>query len=363
VRILLVTAYFRPHVGGVEAFSEILADGVAERGEEVVVVCCRTDGGSAAVERDSYTVRRLPATNVIERRLGVPYPVPTRPEALRLLRDEVQGADVVHVQDALYATSQLAIRLARRRRRPILVTQHVQFVAQRNRALDALQRAAIRLSGPLLRKVDRVVTYNPAVAAWARETWRLDRVDVLPTGVVLAPKAASRAELGLPDDRFLALFVGRDVPKKGLRFVLDAIDDAYDLVVVTDRYLSPVCGLHVRPFMPRSELTRLLQSVDALVLPSVDEGVPLVLQEAAVAGVPIVTCANPGYDAYFDPDDLVIVDRDGASIRAALRRLAADPAMRTSLAESVRGAGARHFDRDAFVDVYLGAYRDLAREA
>src|SRR5207245_1746708 len=115
----------------------------------------------------------------------------------------------------------------------------------------------------------------------------------LPSGVTLPPGAAGRAELRLPADRFVALFVGRDVPKKGLRYVLDAVDPAYELVAVTDASVVSRPGLDVRPFMPAARLAALLRSVDALVLPSSDEGIPLVIQEAALAGVPIVTTAAP----------------------------------------------------------------------
>ena len=51
----------------------------------------------------------------------------------------------------------------------------------------------------------------------------------MPAGVPDAPSpncAALRGELGLPDDRFIALFVGRDVPKKRLDLFLDANDPA-----------------------------------------------------------------------------------------------------------------------------------------
>jgi D-inositol-3-phosphate glycosyltransferase len=67
VRIALVTAYFRPHVGGVETFVETLAGGLAARGHDVTVVCCRTDARSPLREDG---VVRIPATNVVERRLG-----------------------------------------------------------------------------------------------------------------------------------------------------------------------------------------------------------------------------------------------------------------------------------------------------
>ena len=83
-RLLLATAYFRPHVGGIERFVEILAGGLADRGHDVTVLCCRTERESPLYEElDGYVVERVPASNRLECHLGVPYPVP---EPLQLWR-------------------------------------------------------------------------------------------------------------------------------------------------------------------------------------------------------------------------------------------------------------------------------------
>src|SRR5438132_5040839 len=80
--------------------------------------------------------------------------------------------------------------------------------------------------------------------------------------------------------------------------------------------------------MSSERLASLLRAVDALVLPSTDEGIPLVIQEVASAGVAILTTERPGYDHYFEPDNLWFVERDGASIRTALRARSACAAAR-----------------------------------
>ena len=82
MRVLLVSAYFRPHVGGIESFAELLARGLAARGHELTVLCCRTDPAAPPHEEsDGYRIVRLPATNALERLFRVPYPVPS-PAAL-----------------------------------------------------------------------------------------------------------------------------------------------------------------------------------------------------------------------------------------------------------------------------------------
>ncbi len=365
MRILLVTANYRPLVGGIERFVELLAEGLARRGHEPTVLCCRS--GRAAREETRHGVRvvRLPASDVLVRRLGVPYPLPRPATLVRTLRERLAQADVAHVQDAIYATSVAALALARRAGVPSLLTQHVAFVPQRSPALDALERAAIATLGRGARLASRVVAYNPAVADWARETWRLGAVDVLPVGVA-EPDArglgreAIRLELGLPRDRFLCLFVGRDVPKKRLDLVLAATDPAYEIVAVSDRpSASAPSGARILPFLAPERFQQLLLAADAFCLPSHAEGVPLALQEALLAGLPCLVAREPGYERALREGEVVYVEPTAAAIRAALKRLAGDEPLRRELAARAREAGRREFGLDRFVEAYEAAYAEL----
>ena len=357
IRVLLVSANYRPSVGGIERYVEILAHGLAERGHAVTVAACRTDGGAPREQDGAVEIVRLPATDVLHSGLGVPYPLPEPISATRTLRALVSRVDVVNPQDALYATSPLTLALARRAKVPSVLTQHVAFVPQRHRALDVAEHAAIATVGRSARLATRVVAYNPAVADWARTTWGLGDVAVLPPGVPAPPtvnRVEVRRELGLPADRFLALFVGRDVPKKGLDLFLAAHDPTYDLVALSDREAP-----QIRPFVEPAEFRRLLASVDAFVLPSEGEGFPLALQEALVSGIPAVVVRGPGYDRYLRDDEAMFVERDAGSIRTALKQLAGDESLRRTLSERGRAAGAREFAVDRFAAAYESLYSEL----
>jgi glycosyltransferase involved in cell wall biosynthesis len=360
LRVLLVSANFRPSVGGIERFVEILAEGLAERGHAVTVATCTP--GQPSQDGGSVRVVRIPATDVMRERLNVPYPVPPPRACVRTLSELLQEADVVHVQDAIYATSVVSLLLARHVGVASVLTQHVGFVPQRRLLLDAGQHAAIRTLGHAARLADAVATYNPSVAEWARQTWGLDDVRVLPSGVLEtttspAERAAVRAELGLPAGAFVGLFTGRDVPKKRLDVFLASGDPAYDLVAVTDRRGAAPNGARLVPFTTPERFGRLLAAADAFVLPSEGEGFPLALQEALLAGIPCVVTPGPGYELYLDESDVVFVPPEPEAIRKALVRLASDAAFREGLAERARAAGARSFGAGPFVAAYERLYR------
>jgi glycosyltransferase involved in cell wall biosynthesis len=300
----------------------------------------------------------VPASDVLRRRLNVPYPLPYPVSLFRQLRRLVQNADIVNPQDALYATTVAALTTARALGKPCVLTQHVAFVPQRGRVLDVAQRAAIQTTGHCSRLATRVVTYNPTVAAWVERTWGVRDVRVVPPGVPDAPhvdRDAVRREFGIPTDRFVALFAGRDVPKKGLDVFLAARDPAYELVAVTDG--SPR-GVHVIPFVEPERFRELLASADAFVLPSEGEGFPLALQEALVTGLPCVVTPGPGYDRYLRDGEALLVRREPEAIRTALRRLVTDDALRQRLTTAAREAGRREFGVDPFVEAYERLYEE-----
>lgn len=368
MRILLVSANFRPHVGGVERFTEVLASELSARGHEVGVICCAVDGSRAQFFEDGYTVERLRATYVLDRRFNVPYPLP-EPVGLRAaLARWVAWADVVHVQDVLYATSLPSLLMARRRKTASVLTQHIGFVPQRSAVLNAVERGAYSLLGPCVRLASIVATYNETVAAWIENRWRPPDVRVLPIGVPgpgseILDRRRTRRSFDLPEDAFIALFVGRDVRVKGLDLFLDAADPAYTLAAVTDRQYSGSDAV-VLPFMASERLHALMGCVDAFVLPSESEGFPLSLQEALATGLPTVTTRLPGYERFLTSDDVLFIERDAQSIRNALHRLVTDAALRSKLSLRARAAAERHFGVSNFVSAYEDVYADaIARSA
>jgi glycosyltransferase involved in cell wall biosynthesis len=359
VRVLLTSANFRPSIGGIERFTDVLAVGLAEAGHEVTVLACRKDGAARdEVTEDGVRVVRLPSSNLAHTMLNVPYPVPA-PWALPTVRRLVREADVVHVQDALYATSVAALLSARRLGVASVLTQHVPFVPQANVVLDSLERVAISTVGRCARLAGAVATLTPAVADWVRATWDVD-AEVMPVGVPSdtswAEREAVRAAFGLAPDRFIAIFVGRDVAKKGLGQFLSATDDAYDLVAVTNRSGPGEAGARLVPFMSHERLRDLLHAVDAFVLPSVGEGLPVVLVEALHAGLPVVTTPGQGYERYVGPSDALFVPPESAAIRGALHRLIAEPELRASLAARGRAVAELSFGVAEFVSAYEGLY-------
>jgi D-inositol-3-phosphate glycosyltransferase len=308
VRVLLVSAYAVPHMGGIEVIVDELASHLAAQGHEVAHVTSAAGAGQAGSD-SRYRVLRVPAVNVLESRFGVPYPI-FGPRLLTALREEIVRADIVHTHGFIYPGSVTAAAIARHLNPapPLVLTEHVGHVPYDSRLFSAAESAAIRVLGRrVLRRAAVAVTYNDRVRDQLTALCPEVEKQTVLNGVdqrLFRPAAAAernrlRAELGW-DERPRALFVGRPVAKKGFPAALAATRDAKTEVVLAvagPERLAPGTppGVEALGRLSRQRLAQVYRASDVLLVPSRGEGFPLVAQEGLASGLPLLLAEDPGY--------------------------------------------------------------------
>ncbi|WP_439594761.1 glycosyltransferase [Falsiroseomonas sp.] len=183
-------------------------------------------------------------------------------------------------------------------------------------------------------------------------------------------RAALRAALGLHADAPLILFVGRLEKAKGAHLLPEIATSAGmtlacagsgPLRPLLDRQAAADAEGRLRLLGQLADPEAWYLAADALVLPSVLEGMPLVFLEAAAAGCPVVATASAleglGPAA---PDLARLVPRpEAAPFAAALRDLLADPEGAAALAGRARAEAARR-SWDRILPEWLGLLRAAA---
>lgn len=203
-----------------------------------------------------------------------------------------------------------------------------------------------------------------------------ERFCVLPPAVAPAralTRGVARSKLGLGETAWVAAAVGRLVPIKRLDHFVEVVarEPALCGDVLGDGPLraalaahgAGACGGRLRVLGARPDAASLLTAYDAVVLPSVREGCPLVAVEAFAAGVPVV-----GYDVPGVRDALGALGRgllvpvaDGpGGLLAAVRRLRDEPGLRAELIEAA-GVAVPRCCPDAVGAALATAYRDAMR--
>lgn len=232
----------------------------------------------------------------------------------------------------------------------------------------------MRLLQAVVRDAALAFANGPTLAATAE---RLTGCPVLvkPHGVSpsrfahLPSKAEARAMLGLPADRFLALYVGSLVPTKGMGELARAMDLLADrpiqAVLVGDGEMR--AELEVRPnitclgMQPAETVALAMAAADLHVHPSHYEGLPTALVEGALAGLPILSTDAPGcIDMVADGRGLMVPVGDADALAAALGRAAADPAALQPLVRAMTAHANERYVLETNTAWMVETYRRLA---
>lgn len=372
IKVTLVTHYYSTHGGGVEKVAAELAKHLAgSHLLDITWIASHEDNLSSGF---SGVVRLVPvsAWNGIERILGVPWPLWSI-AALRKLWDSIGTADAAHLHDALYCGSLFAWLFALLRGTPVIVTQHIGHVPYRSSLLRIIHVLANRTLGRLvLSNAERVVFISPAVMEEFGRFCRFKSPAVYwPNGVdteifnpggefASEPVIAARREAG----KHVFLFAGRFVEKKGLN-ILHELAQAFpeDLWVFAGH--GPIDPSHwglpnviVVRGVSGPELARYYRAADLLVLPSVGEGFPLVVQEAMACGTPAMVGEETA-EGCPDARAFLYVEKVGSddTVRLWTRRLAeivADPDQLQSMGLSASAYAQANWSWERVAERYAG---------
>ena len=372
LRVLHVAHNALPHIGGLETVLATETRGLAARGWRVSLL---TSAGTVGPgDRDEQGVRtvRVRAWNGLEDRFGVPFPV-FSPRLLPRTGRLVREADLVHVHDTLYLTSWVAALWCLLLRTPYVVHRHVGFVHHSSAVVRLVQRLVLgTFARVVLRHAETVLPIDEAIAADLRAGLRdPERVEVLGNGVDTdrfrpsgpEERRRTRAELDLPQDRPLALFVGRFVPKKGFGLVAAAAGDDYDLVLVGGERPASVGDprLHFPGALPPEVMPRVYGCADVMVVASVGE-CPLTVLEAMSSGLPVLVNDDPALHSSWTagPGVEFVAMADG-ELAGALRRLVADHARVERMGAEARAFVTAAFSWDTHLDQLEEVYRRALR--
>ncbi len=374
MKVLFLSHHFESQGGGIELVVGRLARELSARGVEVrwAATRQRRDTGLA-----SDSIARVPmhSFNLVERLTGLPYPIWT-PTSYPALVRAVRWADVIHVHDAIYFGSQLAGAYARRHGKPLVLTQHVGAIPFRSRTYRFLHWLANRcFSEPALRRADRVVFVSDRVRSeFADIPFRAEPVTIyngVDTGTFSpgSPDRASlRERLGLAPDRATFLFVGRFSAKKGLARIREAAArlTAIQWALVGWGNEDPAAwrlpNVVVAGRQPQGALADWYRAADLLVLPSVGEGFPLVVQEAMACGTPCLVSEETRDGCVPARELLHSAGREGGNFTQAAAALAEDRSALERERASVAEFAGERWSWGACADRYLRIFVSLVEE-
>jgi glycosyltransferase involved in cell wall biosynthesis len=305
----------------------------------------------------------------------------------RLLQAPVPEAAMYHTVSTGWAGLVAASQRVRHAR-PMLLTEHGIYSRERRMEIDQAEWIYVQRQAPMtlasgpgffkelwIRLFERLsrVTYAHAdqivtIFEGNRQAQIRDGADpaktlVVPNGIDMAPLAALPRVEAAPGE-FRIGFVGRVVPIKdvktfiravkivsvalpGARAVIAGPGDEDPQYLEECRTLAATLGVAERvEFTGRVDVKQVYPRIDVLVLTSISEGLPLVILEAAAAGIPVVSTdvgacrellegIQPA-DRALGASGLVTGLADPGATARAILSLARDPGLRDEMGRAAR---------------------------
>ncbi len=207
------------------------------------------------------------------------------------------------------------------------------------RVRDVISR---QLTRPVLAASRRLLVVSDDLGHVAVDDYQMDpeRIRVVPNGCDAsifhpAPRAEARRALGVSDDAQLLLYVGRLVPEKGLRELLDALramsatrpnlqlaligEGPMQAEIVARLQAEPSLQVRLAGAQPPAEVARWMAAADLVTLPSYSEGHPNVLVEALACGRAVVATDVGGIPEVVDDGcGILVPPRDTAALDRGL---------------------------------------------
>lgn len=343
--VLLASPYGAPG-GGMGRIADTLADEAVRRDLPVRIERLETRG--ASLWRTPWVMTRAIARLVVAHRI--------EPALLLHLHVAERGSVL---------RKGLLLLLARALRRPVLLHLHAAQIVTFYRRLP---RPLARLLGWTFRQATLCVVLGEAMRGWMVDQVGVPsaRVVMLRNGVPVLPVPPAR-----PRSAFRLLFLGNLSDRKGVPELIEAVASLpfrIELVLAGGgeverfRKLAAAHGLQPRftGWLGAAAAAAELASADVLVLPSHNEGLPLVILEALARRVAVIATPVGAIPEVLQHGRtaLLVPPGDAGRLAAAVAELAADPPLRARLAAAGQALYERDFTAAAYADRMIALYRN-----
>ncbi|MFQ6013486.1 MAG: glycosyltransferase family 4 protein [Thermoplasmata archaeon] len=371
MRIVQVSPYFHPHLGGVESHVMDISRELNRRGHALTVLTSSEDGGA----REEW-IRGLRVLR--SRSFLTLFQTPVTPTMARDLRGV--EADLYHAHTPSPLPSYFAARASETTGVPLLITYHCDAEIQGPWGPPVMGLYHRTLEAYTMERAAGVITTTQTYAATSRAVWNQD-TKIIPNPVDthrfhpdVAPGKV-RARNGIPESEPLVLFVGRLVPHKGTEHLLRAMAElpAHLLIVGTGprelllRKMATLPALrdkvHFAGRVSFAELPRYYAACDLSVLPSTSrlEAFGIAALEAMASGKPVVVSDVPGVREVIEEgrEGLQVDPIDTRDIASKIGTLLDDEGLRKAMGDRARQKVERRFSLASVVDRLEAFYEGI----
>jgi glycosyltransferase involved in cell wall biosynthesis len=309
LRILVLTDYFYPHIGGgVEKVVHEVSKLLARRGLNIVIVTLNSI--SARDVLDGLKIYRIRSVN-LTRMIGIQLSISLLYlfKIYKICRRE--NPDLIHLNNRFFLTTLCSITLKCLLKKTIITTLHLGPMNVGSGLANFLIKVYERtVSRWIIRSSDQLIAVSEMVRQHAINLGAApNKVVVIPNGVDIDLFQPKEQMPNNPTRARRVAFVGRLIFNKGIQYLVEAAPyvlkqaPATEFIVVGDgplrntmirrcKELGVLSSFSFLGLVP--SVADVLKECQIFVRPSLTEGMPLTILEAMSCGLPVLVTKNMG---------------------------------------------------------------------
>ncbi len=361
MRIAQLTKYFYPHRGGIESNVLGISQGLAERGNEVVVFTSNIPKGRSYEILDGIKIHRSSNLFTI-------FNDPFTPGVIIGLLKEDYDLIHLHLPDPFYSIFALIASILRKK--PLIVTYHADIIKDEwyHKPFKFIYNFFLYF---VLRHSRKIIATTPNYVEGSSILRRFkNKIEIVPNFVDTEKfnpgvDGSRIRRLYNLNEKKIILFIGRLVPYKGVEYLIRAFAevkkelDNSALVIVGDGPLKKKLKnlaenmedvYFVNP--DDNDIPLYYSSCDVFVLPSVtrQEAFGISLIEAMACGKPVIAINISGMPYIVGDAGIVIEPKNAAALRDAILKILSDKKLAGELGKRARDRVEENFTSNIAVD-------------
>lgn len=371
-KIAIFSAYYVPHLGGVERYTFNLARKLNQLGIEVIIVTTKYDDELSEYEETEYAkIYRLPIYSIFKKRYPIINNNKKCKKLLNLVKEE--NIDSIIIQTRFWTSSYIGSIFAKKNKIPVCVIEHgSSHFTVNNKVLDFFGKIYEHLLTKLLKKnVKDFYGVSEKCNEWLKH-FKIDAKGVFYNSVDSDEFDIHKEEIVKNEDNIKICFAARLIKEKGIEELIEAFKELrnkynislyiagngplYDRLKEDNKYDRDI---NILGKMSHDEVMKLFAESDIFVHPSrFSEGLPTSILEAGLMKCAVIATPMGGTAEIISNDDYgLICGFTKDDIKSCLIKLLDEPKLRKTIGENISELIINDFSWDSTTNTILNSVK------
>lgn len=348
-KILVITPFFYPHVGGSERYMENLYAYLIKKNPniKVDVLCYNTEKAKNMEKYKGMTIYRIPGFTVLKDQFCL-----SNPFSLIKFLSTHKDYDLIHTSTRFFDSTWWAVWYTKLTKTRLVLTDHCAYHPKTNNVLINLivklfEKTIVKFS---LNFYDQIFVQNKKTKEFLKKEFKNDSIVAYPgIGKISTQKINKSINKSMN-----IVYIGRIIESKGVGVLMDLAGDisnanfifAGDGVLRSKLEAKKLKNATFTGNLSEKEVTKLLNLADIFAYPSWhSEGLPMAILEAGERAVAVVATQTGAIGEVIKNNvtGVLVEPKDTIAFKKALIRLVKDRKLRETLGKNLREYVVKNF--------------------